>query len=108
MFVILGSGHHTKYALGVWMFIKGGRNEKAYELLSELYHGGNVTRLCYFGYILYVVALMVSVCMGVCGLPLWSLIFTVLPIFIVLVPFKIIGTLHISAIITFLGWIFLI
>lgn len=108
VFVILGSGHHMKYALGVWMFIKGGRDERAYELLSGLYHGGNATKLCYFGYILYVVALMVSICMGVCGLPLWSLIFTVLPIFIVLVPFRIIGTLHISAIITFLGWIFLI
>lgn len=42
------------------------------------------------------------------GLPLWALIFTILPIFIVLVPFKIIGSLHISAIITFLGWMFLI
>lgn len=97
-----------KYALGVWMFIKGGRDERAYELLNGLYHGGNVTKLAYFGYILYVVALMVSVCMGVCSLPLWSLIFTVLPIFIVLTPFKIIGTLHISAMVTFLGWIFLI
>lgn len=108
VFAILGSGHHMKYALGVWMFIKGGRDERAYELLSGLYHGGNATKLAYFGYILYVVALMVSICMGVCGLPLWSLIFTVLPIFIALTPFKIIGTLHISAMVTFLGWIFLI
>lgn len=108
VFAILGSGHHMKYALGVWMFIKGGRDERAYELLSGLYHGGNATRLCYFGYILYVVALMVSICMGVCGLPLWSLVFTVLPIFIALIPFKMIGSLHISAMITFLGWIFLV
>lgn len=107
-FAILGSGHHMKYALGVWMFIKGGRDERAYELLNGLYHGGNATKLCYLGYILYVVALMVSICMGVCGLPLWALIFTVLPILIMLFPFKIIGSLHISAIITFLGWIFLI
>lgn len=108
VFAILGSGHHMKYALGVWMFIKGGRDERAYELLSGLYHGGNATRLCYFGYILYVAALMVSICMGVCGLPLWSLVFTVLPIFIALIPFKMIGSLHISAMITFLGWIFLV
>ena len=107
VFAILGSGHHMKYALGVWMFIKGGRDKRAYELLRGLYHGGNATRLCYFGYILYVVALMVSICMGVCGLTLWALVFTVLPILIVLFPFKIIGTLHISAIITFLGWIFI-
>ena len=48
-FAILGSGHHMKYALGVWMFIKGGRDERAYELLSGLYHGGNATKLAYFG-----------------------------------------------------------
>lgn len=97
VFAILGSGHHMKYALGVWMFIKGGRDGKAYELLGGLYHGGNATKLAYFGYIIYVVTLMVSICMQVCGLPLWSLVFTVLPIFIALTPFKIIGTLHISA-----------
>lgn len=108
VFAILGSGHHMKYALGVWMFIKGGRDRKAYELLGGLYHGGNATKLAYFGYIIYVVTLIVSICMQVCGLPLWSLVFTVLPIFIVLAPFKIIGTLHISAMITFLGWIFLL
>lgn len=107
VFAILGSGHHMKYALGVWMFIKGGRNEKAYELLSGLYHGANATKLAYFGYIIYIAALIASICTGVCGLPLWALIFTVLPIFILLFPFKIIGSLHISAIITFLGWIFL-
>lgn len=107
VFAILGSGHHMKYALGVWMFIKGGRNEKAYELLSGLYHDGNATKLAYFGYIIYIAALIASICTGVCGLPLWALIFTVLPIFILLFPFKIIGSLHISAIITFLGWIFL-
>lgn len=107
VFAILGSGHHMKYALGVWMFIKGGRNEKAYELLSGLYHSGNATKLAYFGYIIYIAALIASICTGVCGLPLWALIFTILPIFILLFPFKIIGSLHISAIITFLGWIFL-
>ena len=108
VFAILGSGHHMKYALGVWVFIKGGRDGKAYELLNGLYHGGNATKLAYFGYIIYVVTLIVSICLQVCGLPLWSLVFTVLPIFIALIPFKIIGTLHISAMITFLGWIFLV
>lgn len=66
---------------------------------------GAVFALAYFGYIIYVVTLIVSICMQVCGLPLWSLVFTVLPIFIAFTPFKIIGTLHISAMITFLDWV---
>lgn len=35
LFVIVGAGHHVKYALSVWMFIKGGRDEKSYELLPD-------------------------------------------------------------------------
>lgn len=108
LFAILGAGHHVKYALGVWMFIKGGKDEKSYELLTGLYHGGNVTRLCYLGYIGYILTLIVAIFMNIGGLPLWALIFTVLPIFVVLFPFKIIGSFHISAIVTFVGWMFLI
>lgn len=108
IFAILGSGHHVKYALGVWMFIKGGRDEKSYKLLNGLYNEGKETKFAYIGYIGYVATLIISICIGIGGLPIWSLIFTVLPVFIILCPFKIIGTLHISAIITFIGWMFLI
>lgn len=107
-FAILGTGHHVKYALSVWVFIKGGRDEKAYALFTGLYHGGNVTKLCYLGYIGYILTLILAIFMNIGVLPLWAFTFTVLPIFIVLFPFKIIGSLHISAIITFLGWMFLI
>lgn len=108
LFAILGVGHHVKYALSLWTFIKGGRDEKSYELFTELYHGGNATKLCYLGYVAYILTLILAIFMNIGGLPLWALIFTVLPIFIVLFPFKIIGSLHLSAIITFLGWMFLI
>lgn len=108
LFAILGAGHHVKYALSVWMFIKGGRDEKSYELFTELYHEGNATKLCYLGYIGYILTLILAIFMNIGSLPLWAVIFTVLPIFVVLVPFKIVGSLHISAIITFLGWMFLI
>lgn len=107
-FVILGVGHHVKYAISLWIFLKGGRDEKSYKLFTELYHGGNATKLCYIGYIGYILMLIVAIIMNVGSLPLWALIFTILPIFIILFPFKIIGSLHISAIITFLGWMFLI
>ena len=107
-FAILGTGHHVKYALGVWMFIKGGRDEKSYALFTGLYREGNITKLCYLAYVGYILTLILAIFMNVGGLPLWALIFTVLPIFIALFPFKIIGSLHISAILTFFGWMFLV
>lgn len=108
IFVVLGSGHHVKYALGLWMFIKGGYDKKSYDMLNELYNKLPITKCAYVGYIIYVITLIVAICTGVGGLSLWCVIFTVLPIFVCLVPFKIIGTLHISAIITFIGWLFII
>lgn len=108
VFSVLGSGHHVKYALGVWMFIKGGLDGKSYGLLHDLYNKLPITKLAYVGYLVYIINLITAICIGVGGLPLWSVIFTVLPIFIVMSPFRIIGTLHISAIITFIGWLFIV
>lgn len=108
VFVVLGSGHHVKYALGLWMFIKGGLDKKSFAMLNDCYNKLPITKLAYVGYIVYVITLIIAVCTKTGGLPLWNVIFTVLPIFVVLTPFKIIGTLHISAIITFIGWLFII
>ena len=105
-FAILAAGHHVKYGLAVWMFVRSGCDHDAYQLFDELYHKGSITKACYMGYILFVVTLIISVV--ITPIPLWMVIFTVLPIFIAMVPFKIIGTLHYSAIISFVGWLILI
>ena len=100
-FAILAVGHYVKYGLAVWMFVRSGYDHDAYQLFGELYNKGSITKVCYMGYILFVVTLIISVV--ITPLPLWMVIFTVLPIFIAMVPFKIIGTLHYSAIISFAG-----
>lgn len=40
--------------------------------------------------------------------PLWSVIFTVLPIFLIMFPLRITGTLHYSAMVSMLAWMFFI
>lgn len=104
-YAILGAGHHVKYALAVWMFVRCGRTKDAYGLLNDIYNKLPVTKGAYVGYILYVVLLIATTVMGVTPLPIWMVVFTVLPIFVVMAPFKIIGTLHFSAIISFAGWL---
>lgn len=105
-FAVLAAGHHVKYGLAVWMFVRSGCNHDVYQLFDELYNKGSITKSCYMGYILFVVTLIISVV--ITPIPLWMVIFTVLPVFIAMVPFKIIGTLHYSAIISFAGWLILI
>ena len=51
---------------------------------------------------------VIVVVTGVIGFPIWALIFTILPIVIVMFPFRIIGTLHIAAMVSMLGWMLLL
>ena len=104
-FAIIAAGHHIKYGLGVWMFVRSGCDKKSYQLFQELYNRFPVTKLCYVAYLLFLIILIISIVTGITPLPLWMVIFTVLPIFIVMAPFRIIGTLHFSAMITFAGWL---
>lgn len=105
MFEILGAGHHIKCALSVWMFIRSDCDHRGYALFQEAYDHLPVTKLCFVGYLLYIAVLIAAIVMGVTPMPVWMVILTVLPIFIAMVPFKIIGTMHISAMVTFAGWL---
>lgn len=79
IFAVIGCGHHVKYAIGLWMFIKGGYDKKSFEMLNELYNKLPITKCAYIGYIIYVIALIVAICTGVGSLSLWCVIFSVLP-----------------------------
>lgn len=107
-FAVLGAGHHIKYALSAWVFIRTDCDHRGYQLFQEMYYGLPITRLCYVGYLLYIAVLIITIVMGVTPMPVWMVICTVLPIFIAMVPFKIIGTLHISAMVTFAVWLIMI
>ena len=65
-------------------------------------------RLCSLGMITFYITLMVAIITGAIGFPIWALVFTILPIFIVMFPLQIVGTLHIAAMVSMLGWMSLI
>lgn len=56
----------------------------------------------------FYITLMVAIITGTIGFPIWALVFTILPIFLVMFPLQIVGTLHIAAMVSMLGWMFLI
>ena len=58
--------------------------------------------------ITFYITLMVAIITGAIGFPIWALVFTILPIFIVMFPLQIVGMLHIAAMVSMLGWMFLI
>ncbi len=107
-FIVIGTAHHVKTALVEYVFIKLDRDVRAQKLMLDLFNSAPVTRLCFVGYLAFVVILIISIVTGAAGFPIWAVIFTVLPIFIILFPFRIIGTLHIAAMVSMLAWMFLI
>lgn len=107
-FIVLGTAHHVKYALTEYVFLKLGRDTKAHGLMLDLFNSAPITKSCYLSYLLFVITLIVAIVTGTAAFPLWAVIFTILPIFILLFPFRIIGTLHIAAMASMLVWLILI
>ena len=107
-FIVLGTAHHVKYALTEYVFLKLGRDTKAHSLMLDLFNSAPITKRCYLAYLLFVITLIVAIVTGTAAFPIWAVIFTILPIFILLFPFRIIGTLHIAAMASMLVWLILI
>lgn len=76
--------------------------------MFALYNGAPSTKACYLGYIAFAIALIVAIAIGCAGVSLWMIVFTILPIFVVLAPFGIIGTMHISAKVSMLAWLIVV
>ena len=105
---IVSSAYHLKCGLAEYMFLKYGRDERAKGMMLDLMGSGASLRLCSLGMITFYITLMVAIITGAIGFPIWALVFTILPIFIVMFPLQIVGTLHIAAMMSMLGWMFLI
>ena len=105
---IVSSAYHLKCGLAEYMFLKYGRDERAKGMMLDMLRSGASLRLCSLGMITFYSTLMVAIITGAIGFPIWALVFTILPIFIVMFPLQIVGTLHIAAMVSMLGWMFLI
>ena len=105
---IVSSAYHLKCGLAEYVFLKYGRDEKAKTIMLDLMDSGAALRSCFVGLISYIVVLIVAIVTGVIGFPIWAVVFTILPLFVLLYPLQIIGTVHIAAMASMLVWMLLI
>ena len=105
---IVSSAYHLKCGLAEYVFLKYGRDEKAKELMLDLMDCGTPLRTFYLALVVYIVTLIAALITGVIGFPIWAVVFTILPIFILMFPLQIIGTMHIAAMASMLVWLLLI
>ena len=104
---VLGSAYHVKEGFAEYLFFRMGRDDRAKEAMMSLEQGATILRACSLGIIGIVVCYVVAVVSGAIGFPMWSLVFTIIPVVVVIFPFKIIGSLHIGAMVSMLGWLLL-
>lgn len=88
---IVSSAYHLKCGLAEYMFLKYGRDERAKGMMLDLMGSGASLRLCSLGMITFYITLMVAIITGAIGFPIWALVFTILPIFLVMFPLQIVG-----------------
>ncbi len=108
LFCIVGAAYHVKTALAEYLFIKWGRDEKAKGMMLDLMNAAPILRICAVGLFAYIIVLIIAIITGTIGFPIWALLFTIVPIFILVLPFKIIGSLHIAAMVSMLAWMLLL
>lgn len=105
---ILGAAYHIKCGLAEYVFLQLGWDRTAKDMMLDLLNSAPVLQLCGVGLIAYIVLLIIAIVTGIIGFPLWALVFTIVPFVLLLSPFKIVGTMHIAAMVSMLGWIFLV
>lgn len=109
VFIVPGTAHHIFCGVVEWLYIRLGRTEEARKVILELFKKTSVTMAaCYVGLLVFSVSFFIAVVSGITPLPRWVCVFNILPIFIVLSPFRIAGTGNIAGAVMFAGLFFFI
>lgn len=104
LFIVSGTEHHVFCGVVEWFYIKMGRTEEARETILEFFKKTSITMaVCFLGVLVFSVTLFVAIVSGATGLPRWVCVFNTLTIFVVLFPFKLVGSFNISSAAMFLG-----
>ena len=109
LFLLPGIAHHVFCGAVEWFYLRMNKTEEARAAIVEVFKKTSVTMyVCYFGLLIFAVSFFVAVVMGTTALPRWACVFNTLPLFLLLSPFRIVGTGNIANAIMFAGLFFLI
>lgn len=104
LLIVAGTAHHVFCGAIEWFYIRMGRTEEARKAIVEFFKKTSVTMLlCYIGFLVFSVTLFVAILSGLTDLPRWVCVFNVVPIFALLLPFRIVGSFNIASATMFLS-----
>ncbi len=103
-FIVAGAAHHVFCGAVEWFYIRLGRTEEARKVIVEFFKKTlPAMYVCFIGLMIFAVTLFVAIITGTTGLPRWACVFNVLPMFIVILPFRLVGSFNIASAAQFLG-----
>lgn len=103
-FILFVIPHHIICALIEWLYIREDRTDRAREIILSFFKKTSFTMIvCYVGLLVFSVTFFIAVITGVTSLPRWACIFNTLPLFLILSPFKPVGTGNIANAVMFLA-----
>jgi hypothetical protein len=109
MFLIFGVAHHILCGVGEWVYIKMGMTEDARSAVVKLFKDTVLTMVvCYLGWAVFGIALLIMVVTGNTDLARWACIFNIVPLFVASYPLHIGGMGNWCGAAMFLGLLFLI
>lgn len=99
-----GVVHHCVCAAVEWLYISFGKTEQARFTLYDFFKKTACTMYIYYiGLLINAVMMLLVVISGNSPLPAWCCVFNVLPLFLIFLPFKLVGTGNIAGMIMFAG-----
>lgn len=109
LFFIPGAAHHVFCGTAEWFYIRFDKTGQAQKAIMDFFRKTSGTMyVCYFGLLLFAASFFAAVVTGMTSLPRWACLFNALPLFLLLAPFRIVGTGNLVNAITFFALLFLI
>ena len=109
IFFIFGVAHHILCGVSEWVYIRMGMTEEARSAVLKLFKDTALTMVvCYMGWAVFGLFLLISIVTGNTDLPRWAAIFNIVPLYMVTFPLHIGGMGNWCGAAMFLGLLLLL
>ena len=99
-----GTAYHVVGCASEWIYIKNGCSEEGRKLTVAFFEKNRVPMIgCFLGIALFSVSFFVPVAAGLTALPAWACVFNLLPIYLILAPFRIPGAGNLAGALMYLA-----
>lgn len=104
LFMVSGTAHHVFCGAIEWFYVKLGRTEEARTVIVDFFKSTISTMyVCFLGVMLFSVTFIIAIASGSTGLPHFACIFNHITFFLLLLPFRVVGSFNLAGAATFLS-----